>query len=427
MTTLTPMIPAAWPRLPVLLIAVLTLGCLAAGCAKSVTPIVIPPLSRVDLTPTPDTLQIGQVHVFTATAYDLSSVVVSVPFDWTSTDPSVATVNLAGRVTGKNEGTALIIAEAGGMSDTALVAVYPDTGWIAQTSNASENLYGVHFRPDGRNGWAVGSGGLILSTTDAGVTWTRQLPSIFTLNAVWFWSDDNGCVAGNGGTILNSRRNLDGSLSWTRADSVFAGENLYDVTFANSDSLIGWAVGQNGIILRTVNGGKRWEKQFITGGQTLRGVSFSSTKDGWAVGDNGVIAGTHDRGVTWFVVQPAVTTQGLKSVWRASELRAIAVGTVGVTPRTWVPPADSIQWRLENAGASFQLAGVSFGDSVAYAAGSSAGVGALLRSDDFGVTWIPQTPRSQYALNDVFFVDRQHGWAVGNSGVIRHTARGGGR
>ena len=421
----TARIPAAYSR-PLLLL--LALASLAAGCSKSAKTVVVPPLSKVDLTPATDTLQIGQVHVLTGTAYDLSSAVVSVPFDWTSTDPAVATVSTTGRVTGQSEGATLIIAAAGGLSDSTLVAVYPDTGWIAQTSNASENLYGVHFRPDGHNGWAVGSGGLILSTTDAGVTWSRQAPSFFTLNAVWFWSDDDGCVAGNAGTILKSKRLLDGTLSWTRADSVFAGENLYDVTFANSDSLVGWAVGQNGIILRSINGGNRWEKQFIPGGQTLRGVSFSSTKDGWAVGDNGVIAGTHDRGVTWFVVQPSVTGgQNLKSVWRASELRAIAVGVVGVAPRTWAPPADSIQWKLENAGASFQLAGVCFGDSVAYAAGSSGGVGALLRSDDFGVTWMPQTPRSQYALNDVFFVDYQHGWAVGNSGVIRHTARGGGK
>ena len=70
---------------------------------------------------------------------------------------------------------------------------------------------------------------------------------------------------------------------------------------------------------------------------------------------------------------------------------------------------------------------MSFGDSVVYAVGSAGGVGAALRSDDFGITWMPQTPRSQYALNDVYFVDRQRGWAVGNNGTIRHTARGGGQ
>ena len=205
---------------------------------------------------------------------------------------------------------------------------------------------------------------------------------------------------------------------------MFASENLYDVTFASSDSLIGWAVGQNGVVLRTINGGNRWEKTFIPGGQTLRGVSFTSTRDGWAVGNNGVIAGTHDRGLTWFVV-PAVTTQNLLAVWGTSRPRNLAVGDVGVAPRTWAPPADSIQWRLENAGAAYQLSGVAFADSLAFAVGSTGGAGAVLRSDDFGVTWLPQFPHSQYALNDVVFVDRLRGWAVGNSGVIRHTARAG--
>jgi photosystem II stability/assembly factor-like uncharacterized protein len=127
------------------------------------------------------------------------------------------------------------------------------------------------------------------------------------------------------------------------------------------------------------------------------------------------------------VIQPSVTIQSLRAVWRANQLRAVAVGAAGVAPRTWVPPADSISWMLDNAGAQFQLNGVSFGDSVVYAAGSNAGVGAVLRSDDFGVTWTPQTPRSQYPLNATFFVDRQRGWVVGNNGTIRHTARGGGK
>ena len=420
----TSMIPIAWSRSLALSLALVAL---IAGCSKPSKPIVIPPLKSVVVTPAADTLQFGEVHALGAVATDLSDNVVSVPFNWTTTAPAIATVNFLGQIRGVGEGTALVIAAAGGLSDTCIVAVYPDTGWVAQTSNGSENLYGVHFRPNARTGWAVGSGGLILSTIDAGVTWTRQTPTTFTLNAVWFWSDDDGCVAGNGGTILKSHRNLDGTLGWVRADSVFASENLNDVTFANSDSLIGWAVGQNGVVLRSINGGTRWEKQFIPGGQTLRAVSFSSTRDGWAVGDNGVIAGTHDRGVTWFVVQPAVTAQSLRGVWRASELRAIAVGAVGVAPRTWVPPADSIQWKLENAAASYTLTSVCFGDSAAYAAGSIGGAGAVLRSDDFGASWTPQTPRSQYAFNDVFFVDALRGWAVGNSGVIRHTARGGGR
>jgi photosystem II stability/assembly factor-like uncharacterized protein len=406
------------------LAAVLAFAALAGGCSKPTQPIVIPPIAKVVLTPATDTLQVGQGAVFTATAYDTSLVAVSVPIDWSSSSPAVATVNISGHVLAQGEGTALLIAAVGGKSDTSTVAVFPDTGWIAQTSNALEDLHGVFFQPDGRTGWIAGGAGLILTTYDAGLTWTRQLPTTFSLNAVWFMDGMNGCVVGNSGTVLTSD---DGGLSWTRSNATFSSENLYAVTFAHSDSLIGWAVGQNGVVLRTLDRGVTWTKQFVVAGQTLRGVSFAGTKDGWAVGDNGVIAGTHDRGLTWFVVQPSVTIQSLRAVWRANELRAVAVGAAGVAPRTWVPPADSISWTLDNAGAQFQLNGVSFGDSVVYAAGSNAGVGAVLRSDDFGVSWTPQTPRSQYPLNAAFFVDRQRGWVVGNSGTIRHTARGGGQ
>lgn len=406
----------------------LLLACaLAPGCAKSTQPHLSPPVKSVELLPAADTLQIGQVHGFTTVVLDTNNVPVTVPINWTTSNVLIASVNIAGQVRGQSEGTASIVAEAGGKSDTALVAVFPDTGWIAQTSNAIENLQGVFFQPDGRTGWAVGAGGLLLSTSDAGENWGRQLLSTFQLNAVWFWDADHGCIVGNGGTVLISSRRFDGSLAWVRPDTVFSSENLYDVTFANSDSLVGWAVGQGGVVLRTTNAGRTWTKQFIPGAQALRSVSFAGSLDGWGVGDAGVIVGTHDRGLTWFVAQPSVTTQALKSVWRAGTLRSIAVGAVGVTPRTWVPPADTLQWRLENAGASYTLNGVSFGDSVAFAVGSNGGAAAVLRSDDFGVTWTPQFPRALNPLNDVFFTDHQHGWAVGNGGTIRHTARGGTR
>jgi photosystem II stability/assembly factor-like uncharacterized protein len=414
-------------RLARTLLALAALAVLAPGCAKSTKPKVVPPLSKVVLTPPLDTLQVDQLATFTATAYDTNLVPVTVAFEWTSTNPYAASVNIVGQVKAHNEGTALIIAAAGGKSDTSLVAVYPDTGWIAQTSNANEDLNGVFFRPDGQTGWAVGAAGLLLSTVDAGATWRRDLLTNFTLNGVVFWTDVYGIVVGNGGTVLLSGPSVPGQpLNWFRPDTLNASEALYDVTYASSfgDSGIAWAVGQNGVILRSINLGHSWQKQFIPGGSTLRSVAFSSTKDGWAAGDNGVLAGTHDRGVTWFVVSPSVTGVPLRSVAAKSALRNAAAGTNGTITRTAATP-DSIAWTLENAGNTLDLHGIAFGDSVLYAVGAQNLAGGVWRSDDFGVTWLPQVAHAQFPLKDVYFVDRQHGWAVGNNGQIRHTARGG--
>ncbi len=402
---------------------------LAAGCGRSVKPVVVPPLSKVVLVPPVDTIQVGQTVTLTATAYDTNNVAVNVAFDWTSTNPYAATVNIVGQVKARNEGTTLVIAAAGGKSDSTLVAVYPDTGWIAETSNANEDLNGVFFLPDGQTGWAVGASGLVLSTPDAGTTWSRDLVSSFTLNAVVFWNDVNGIVVGNAGTVLISFPTAPGQpLNWVRPDTLNASEALYDVTYASSsgDSSIAWAVGQNGVILRSINQGRSWQKQFIPGGSTLRSVAFSSTKDGWAAGDNGVLAGTHNRGVTWFVVSPSVTGAPLRGVAAKNALRNAAVGANGVVTLTAVTP-DSIAWSQSNAGNTLDLHSVAFGDSVLYAVGAQNLAGGIWRSDDFGATWLPQVAHAQFVLKDVWFVDRQHGWAVGNNGQIRHTARGGGQ
>jgi hypothetical protein len=138
---------------------------------------VVPPLSRVVVSPETLTVQISESAVLTAVAYDTSGAqAVSVPFAWSSSDgPGVVlTVNQTGRVSGISEGTAMVFVEADSLRDTSFVRVVPASrGWYAQLSGAGgANLNGVFFRPDGRNGWAVGEGGKIVRTRDAGAQWT---------------------------------------------------------------------------------------------------------------------------------------------------------------------------------------------------------------------------------------------------------------
>ena len=64
---------------------------------------------------------------------------------------------------------------------------------MAQVSTSTRQLNGVYFDPDGRHGWAVGGGGEILATTDAGENWTHQASStLYNLNSVWFTDADSG-------------------------------------------------------------------------------------------------------------------------------------------------------------------------------------------------------------------------------------------
>ena len=83
--------------------------------------------------------------------------------------------------------------------------VYPTTaGWVVQTSNAAEDLHDVFCDPEGRLVWVVGSGGLVLSSTDAGASWTRRTPSTYDLYGVWFTSATEGWAVGDFGTVLHT-------------------------------------------------------------------------------------------------------------------------------------------------------------------------------------------------------------------------------
>jgi photosystem II stability/assembly factor-like uncharacterized protein len=395
---------------------------LLAGCGKAtnpVAPIVVPPLSSVTLSVHADTLNVDQTLQFTAVALDTLNVPYTGSLTWTSSNAGVFVVGSTGLVTAVGEGTALLIVSGGGRADTASVLVYPTVrGWLAQTSHATEDLYDVCFDGAGRLGWVVGSGGVILSTADAGATWTRQLSStLTTLRGVWFTSAQEGWAVGNGGTVLHT---LDGGSSWTQLTSTASSENLMDVCFATRDT--GWVVGAGGLILATTDRGVTWRRT-LRGGFTLNGVMFAGTRDGWAVGEGGIILGTHDRGVTWFTV-PSVTVQALKALWRVDAGTAVAVGVQGVVTRTAATP-DSVAWVLGNVGSLYQLEGVCLPDTLAGFAVGLNGAGAVLHTSDGGVTWTPQTVNSQFRLRGVYFVDARRGWIVGDSGTIRHTTSGG--
>jgi photosystem II stability/assembly factor-like uncharacterized protein len=396
---------------------------LIAGCSTSQNPVAptpLPPLSSVKLAIKKDTLQAGITKTYVATAKDtLGAVVGNATFAWTSTNPAAFTVDTHGNVHGVSEGTGLLIASAGGLSDTASITVIVQRGWFVQSSGTSNDLNAVFFQPNGMNGWAVGAAGRIIMTSNAGTSWTTQVSNTgVALNGVWFTSATEGWAVGAGGTVVHT---TDAGTTWSVVPAN-ASEILNDVWFATPDT--GWVVGKGGVVLRTFDRGASWQRQTPTAFD-LNSVSFSGTQDGWAVGAAGVILGTHDRGLTWYIVQPAITGQPLNAVWRRSATAAWAAGQAGVTPRN-VANADSSAWELDNAGASYTLTGVCYPtDMIGYAVGTNGGNVATLRTDDGGVSWQAQSANTGFGMKDVYFINSTTGWAVGKNGTVLHTSTGG--
>ncbi|HVC96656.1 MAG TPA: YCF48-related protein [Pirellulales bacterium] len=122
-------------------------------------------------------------------------------------------------------------------------------------------LWRLKLAGDGM-GWLVGDGGLVLSTSDAGLTW--QTPPRDPAEAIgsdfdWRALEVRGAriwVAGSPGTkVLHS---ADGGRTW-EAFSTAQDLPIHGLSFA--DNLHGWAVGALGTILATDDGGRNWQRQ----------------------------------------------------------------------------------------------------------------------------------------------------------------------
>ena len=116
---------------------------------------------------------------------------------------------------------------ADGMNGLILKSTNAGVSWSSLASDMSSNLYGLFFRSR-TLGWVAGDNGIISKTVD-GNTWTTQIvDSSANFRALTFLSDTTGFAAALGGTIY---RTLDGT-KWDkyRTDYVYLDMHLGEVS-----------------------------------------------------------------------------------------------------------------------------------------------------------------------------------------------------
>jgi len=225
------------------------------------------------------------------------------------------------------------------------------------------------------------------------------------INHIW--------AVGTEGLIL---RSTDGGTFWSLLDPQVT-RDLRAVYFA--DASHGWVAGDGGVILSTVNGGHTWEAQESGTNEALYGLCFGDLSTGWAVGAKGTILRTTDGGASW-QAQTSGTGNDLLSIHCLDVERAWAVGQGGTIMRT----ADGgATWEEQTSGTAEPLRDVSFSDAQnGWAVG---GVGVILHTADGGASWNAQPCPVDRSLFGVTMVSASEGWVVGAVGTILHTSNGG--
>lgn len=174
---------------------------------------------------------------------------------------------------------------------------------IEFAENGRRRITKFLFAPSGA-GLAFGEGNQFFTTTaNDEKIWKRQPSPVRYLMLDGVFTDDaHGVIVGAGGSILLTD---DAGATWDKG-TIFgsADARLNAVFFANRK--IGWAVGINGKIFQTVNGGRVWREQKSTVAADLTDIFFTSTSDGWAIGDAGAMLHTTTAGNVWKAVDAKI-------------------------------------------------------------------------------------------------------------------------
>jgi photosystem II stability/assembly factor-like uncharacterized protein len=184
--------------------------------------------------------------------------------------------------------------------------------YLLKTSNGGANWERIEFGGERREriakiffnrkgaGAAIGERGAYFLLQEDKKTW-KKMPSpirFLMLDGV-FTDDFGGAIVGAGGAIFFTE---DAGWSWNKSNVPDnSNVKLHSVFFVNQK--MGWAVGTQGKIYQTFNGGKAWREQNSTTAKDLTDVFFRNTAEGWAVGEEGLILHTTTAGNIWTAVE----------------------------------------------------------------------------------------------------------------------------
>lgn len=310
------------------------------------------------------------------------------------------------------------VAVAVGQAGTIIRTINGGTTWNPVAGVPNVNYSSVRF-VDANNGFAVSSNSsVVLQTTDGGATWTEvQSPASANLGGVSFGSTQVGWAVG-GNQILKT---LNAGLSFQPQTHALAG--LVDVSAASPT--LAYTVGGN-TIGRTNDGGTNWTSATPTA-QTLRAVAaVRNTQVAFMCGDNGEVLRTLNGGDGYGQLISGTAAQ-LNGVSFSNSANGIVVGNGGVIRRiTNGDNANSatVVFTPQTSGTAVNLHGVSY-----YADGLFAAVvgdgGTVLTTGNGGITWTPRNSGTANALRRVHFSTELSGIAVGDNNTVIQTGDGG--
>ncbi|MBU1875000.1 hypothetical protein KJ688_14930 [bacterium] len=176
------------------------------------------------------------------------------------------------------------------------------------------------------------------------------------------------------------------------------------------DSMNGWAVGYNGQINITTDGGVTWSNQNSGTTNKLTSVYFLNNQTGFASGYNNTLIYTNNKGNTWVPIQVASDSGSIYSCLHSDDANNLY----------FISNYGEVYWSNDlgeswNNKHNFDNWGFSYLDysnnPTCYA--MQFGGNSLYKTTDGGNSWNIYTIPLQWS-GDIYFFDKDHGWITEN-------------
>jgi photosystem II stability/assembly factor-like uncharacterized protein len=214
--------------------------------------------------------------------------------------------------------------------------------WIPMSVDSRGMILKALYFLDNQHGWAVGDSGIILTTADGGMSWSKSpTPTDYPLTRVHFVNTQVGYVVNGtewGGEVF---RTINSGEKWEKVYSDLEAGHVFDISvldtkiaaiaindalalttrdggggwrkagykFAGAASVFYtvngklWIAGRNGGLYKSDDFGETWKTpSYISDdvkGADWISIAFDGERDGIVVGRNGAIAITNDAGQSW--------------------------------------------------------------------------------------------------------------------------------
>lgn len=328
-----------------------------------------------------------------------------------------------------------------------LMLLIPVQGMVAQnwtrvgTGVTDRPLFGVSFA-DNNTVFAVGGNGglsgygVMVKSTDAGATWSTVNIgfSVLRLNTIRFTSPLVGYAAGHSMNIIKT---TDGGETWTdlypnlpqavrtyvenaNASSIANNnpglvQEFWDLDFSDDNN--GYAVGYNGHVLKTTDGGVNWTYKPNFGTGTYRDVDVRSESLAYLALHGNNLQKSTDGGMTWANMTYPTVAAHFFSTYFVNDNTGFATGQpVAGQPGYVLKTTDGANWTNTALGAAGQIFNrvVFVNNAVGYIVGAG---GKIFTTTNTGGTWSEMTSGTTNTLRNFDFSNNVR-IAVGDGGAI---------